>query len=75
MGEFALAINKDADLAPSLNGLAYRAKSFLNVKHELASLSEKQQGEIAPILRKTGCWDALQFKPGEKELVVPIECG
>ena len=60
------------NLGQSANGMAYRVRCLLELKSELASLSDADRELIQPILKKTGCWDTLQWLPGEKERRVPI---
>ena len=60
------------NMEQAANGMAYRVKTFLGLKAELADLSRRDLSVIQPILVAAGCWDALQFKTGEAENVVPI---
>jgi glutathione S-transferase len=59
-------------LEQAANGMAYRVKTFLGLKAELASLTDEDLKLVRRILVDTGCWDALQLKDGEAERVVPI---
>lgn len=62
---------KNLDQQP--NGMTYRVRCFLALKQELAALSDGDRALVQPILERTGCWEALQFKPGEAEVAAPIE--
>ena len=60
-------------LGTRANGMTYRVRCFLQLKAELAALNELDRALIQPMLEETGCWEALQFKPGEAENAAPIE--
>ena len=74
-----LSIAADYHL-PLLVGLAqsdlpqgrYKRNCLLWLKRELAELDAGIRERIEPVLRETGCWDALQFAPGEAEQVPPM---
>lgn len=60
-------------LKGAANGVHYRVKTFLSLKQELAALDSAERECVEPILKDTGCWEALQFKGDEEQKVVPIE--
>lgn len=61
------------NLGDAANGMPYRVRCFLQLKAELAALSDGDRSLIQPILEETGCWDALQFGPNEADKTTPIE--
>ena len=61
------------DLASALNGPRYRMKCLLGLKAELADLDATDRERIRPVLEASGAWVGLQFAPGEKDHVVPLE--
>ena len=61
-----------SDLTGELRGPGYRLKCLLSLKHALAELSDDDRAFIRPFLLSTGCWDALQFEPGEESRVAPV---
>jgi glutathione S-transferase len=60
------------EIAAALNGPRYRLKCLLSLKQALADLSDDDRTLIRPVLEQSGCWEALQFNPGEAEKVVAI---
>lgn len=60
------------DLEGAVNGMKYRVKCYLALKQELSSLDDADRQSIRPILEASGCWEPLQFRPGEQDKVVPI---
>jgi glutathione S-transferase len=73
MAELLTQVAGTDDLEGLANGMKYRVKTFLGLKAELAALAPADVATIKPILEKTGCWEALQFKDGEATKVVAIE--
>lgn len=50
----------------------YKRNCLLWLKRELAELVPDVRERIEPPLRESGCWDALQFGPGEAQAVPPM---
>lgn len=61
------------DLEGAANGIRYRVKTFLSLKQELAGLDAAEREWVKPVLKDSGCWDALQFAGDEENKVVPVE--
>jgi len=61
------------ELRGAVNGVRYRVKTFLSLKHRLATLDPADRQWVEPVLKDTGCWDALQFQGDEARQVVPVE--
>ena len=72
MAEFSLALSEGQDLSGSVNGLAYRAKTFLDLKTRLAALSDDAKSALQKMLEPVDCWQTLQFKDGEAERAAPV---
>ena len=72
MAEAIINASGMENLEQAANGMSYRVKTFLGLKGELAGLSAEDVSLVKPILVDAGCWEALQFKDGEQENVVPI---
>ena len=70
--EMAIESRGMDDLAEEINGPGYRLKCLLSLKQELLDLSEHDRDLIKGILESSGCWDNLQFKPGEQERFVEV---
>lgn len=73
MAELLTQVAGTDDLEGLANGMKYRVKTFLGLKAELVALASADVATIKPILEKTGCWEALQFREGEAEKVVAVE--
>jgi glutathione S-transferase len=61
-----------ADLSKAVNGPLYRAKCYLQLKHELAVLDPTDIALVRPFLESIGCWEPLQFRAGEEARVVAL---
>jgi glutathione S-transferase len=49
-----------------------KRKCLLWLKQELAALEADARSRIEPLLRSSGCWEPLQFAPGEAASVPPM---
>lgn len=72
MAEFSLALSKGQDLNEAVNGLTYRAKTFLDLKARLAALPDDDRNTVESLLDSLGCLEALRFKEGEAHRATPI---
>lgn len=72
MAQFSLVMSDGHELSDSANGLTYRAKTYLDLKHRLSALSDNAKEPLKEILEPSGCWQALHFKDGEAERAVPV---
>ena len=71
-GDYHLPLLKRlGDNADSPRGV-YKRSCLLWLKRELAELPAAARGRVEPLLRKSGCWEALQFAPGEADTVPPM---
>lgn len=61
--------------AVALNGPRYRLRAWRVLKAELAGLTAEARAAVQPFLAATGCWEPLQFEPGEQNDVMPITPG
>ncbi|MCB1646539.1 MAG: glutathione S-transferase [Pseudomonadales bacterium] len=75
MASRMLEATSGQDLTAAVNGPAYRAKCYLNLKQQLSDLTEGERKLLEPFLQQAGCWDALQFAAGEEDRVVAIVPG
>jgi len=52
---------------------SYKRRCLLWLKAALADVQDEPRQRLKDILERHGCWDALQFAPGEAEKVPPLE--
>ncbi len=63
--DFALEFEPRRDLKPKGLGPIYRLRSLGALKGEMAALPAEARARLDPLLQATGCWEALQPRPGE----------
>lgn len=69
---FELEIVPERDLKPRGLGLGYRLRSLGALKGEFAALPPEARARAEPILRDTGCLEALAPRPGEDRSPLPV---
>lgn len=69
---YEVEIQPPRDLKSKGLGLGYRLRSLAALKGELAVLSPADRARIEPLLRDTGCWEALQPRVGEDLSPLPV---
>ncbi len=74
LGRFKENLGESID-ATALNGPSYRLRSFLNLKQQLAELSDADRSLLQPFLESCECWEPLQFEEGEESQVIALEVG
>jgi len=51
---------------------SYKRRCLLWLKAALAEIEGEPRARLKTILEQHGCWEPLQFQPGEQKLVPPL---
>jgi len=69
---YNIEIDPARDFKPKGLGLGYRLRSLAALKGELVALMPAERARVEPLLRDTGCWEALQPRPGDDLSPLPV---